>query len=445
MTLVTARIPELAQSLDSLSDNDKMLLWIESINITKHINLSLLKSYFTTGGGTTITPVQDGGVVILVMPDTPGGTDTVNVASLAGKSFNLKINGIPYIAQQDPTIPEAEYETLVGGGFILINGMKLYGGEKIEFQLFESISSPTSPGTASNFVIGKKVVNTNYTLDVANDLKKIIQLRAVAAQITLTIPSVDDLPDNTIIVIEASINNTKQNKVTTTGGQYIYFNNTSTNSIHISPGEVVWLYRDDDGLYVINDFGRNYETLGDPYASYKVKPKTLLCNGQEVLRADYPRLWEFVQTLGFSLVSEATWGTTEVYHKDGVFYTSAPAAPYKTVPFPYRGCFSTGNGSTTFRIPDLMNMFLRGVLSEIGSDTERHLNKPGGYQKHEVVEHEHVWKRIRTNTVGTQYEGNNMDNGSSRGLWTGDDQDTSSYGGAETRPENIGVYWLINY
>jgi hypothetical protein len=442
LTLVTARIPELPQHVDELALGDKVPLWISGEDKTRHINLSELRSFLISGGGSTITPVLSGGIMIYKVPDTPAGTDTVSIPSLAGKSFNLEINGIPYIPQQDPVIAEAEYEILAGGGFKLINGVELFGGEKCKLEIFGSVLPPVgTPGYGSSLIEGNLIVNTNYTLDVANDLKKLVQLRGTSTQITLTVPNVNDLPDHTIIVIEASINNSKQNRITGTGGQYFYFNNISKTSIYINPGEQVWLYRGDDGLYVINDFGNHYRTLGDPYASYIVKDNTLLCKGQELLRSDYPRLWEYVQTLGSSLVSEATWSTAEVYHKDGVFYTTAPAEPYKTIPFPYRGCYSTGDGSTTFRIPDLMNMFLRGLKTEFGSDTERYLNKSGMLQMHELESHIHTGKMGEGTgplSVPDNVTPNPLNSGSR-------EYETDATGGVETRPVNIGVYWLINY
>lgn len=440
---VTVRIPELLQHVDALSLGDKAPVWIASTNKTRHINLGDLRSFLISGGGTTITPVLSGGIIIYKVPATPDGTDTVSLPSLAGLSFNLEINGIPYIPQKSPSIPEAEYEILAGGGFKLINGMLLYGGEKCKLEIFGSVLPPVgTPGLSGGFIDGKVLVNTNYPFDVMNDVRKLMQVRSNSTQITLTLPSVDDLPDHTIIPIEASILNTVQNKIATTGGQYIYFNNVSKNSITIAPGEVVWLYRDDDGYYVINDFGNNYKGLGKPYAAYAAELNTVVCKGQSLLRSAYPRLWEYVQGLGASLVDDATWNTTEVYHKDGVFYTSAPADPYRTVPYPYRGCFSTGDGSTTFRLPDLMNMFLRGIKAESGSDTERYLNKAGGFQRNEHEAHSHGVKPPDSNDqagFGKTTTGNSANESTGIVRYS-----TDADGGVETRPDNIGVLWILN-
>lgn len=438
---VTVRIPELLQHVDALSLGDKAPVWIASTNKTRHINLGDLRSFLISGGGTTITPVLSGGIIIYKVPAIENNTDTVSIPSLAGKSFNLEIDGIPYIPQQSPTIPSAEYEILAGGGFKLINGQKVFTDQKCKLEIFGSVLPPVgTPGLSGGFIDGKLLVNTNYSMDVVNDVRKLVQIRSNSTQIIFTLPSVDDLADHTIIPIEASILNTVQNKIATSGGQYIYFNNVSKTSITLAPGEVVWLYRDDDGYYVINDFGNNYKGLGKPYAAYASELNTLVCKGQTVLRSAYPRLWEYVQGLGSSLVSDATWSTAEVYHKDGVFYTSAPAVPYRTVLLPYRGCFSTGDGSTTFRLPDLMNSFLRGIKSETGSDSERYLNKAGGFQRNEYETHIHTGKMGQGTgplSVPDNVTPNPLNDGSR-------EYETDAAGGVETRPDNIGVIWILN-
>lgn len=58
------------------------------------------------------------------------------------------------------------------------------------------------------------------------------------------------------------------------------------------------------------------------------------CNGAELNRADYPALWAYAQASG-ALVEESDWGKNNW------------------------GCFSKGNGNTTFRIPELRGEFIR--------------------------------------------------------------------------------------
>jgi len=78
---------------------------------------------------------------------------------------------------------------------------------------------------------------------------------------------------------------------------------------------------------------------------------TLILQGQLVNRADYPDLWQFAQNSG-NIVNDAQWSNR-------------------------KGSFSTGNGSTTFRLPDLRGRVPVGydstqavfnVLGQIGGE-----------------------------------------------------------------------------
>jgi microcystin-dependent protein len=87
----------------------------------------------------------------------------------------------------------------------------------------------------------------------------------------------------------------------------------------------------------------------------------LKLNGAVLNRADYPALWAYAQASG-ALVSEASWTANNW------------------------GCFSTGNGATTFRLPELRGEFLRCWDDGRGADTGRGI---GTYQGSQNVWHAH--------------------------------------------------------
>ena len=80
----------------------------------------------------------------------------------------------------------------------------------------------------------------------------------------------------------------------------------------------------------------------------KVRIGTLPADGQLLKRSDYPDLWAEVARGSFASVSDSAWLDNSIEDN--------------------RGCYSTGDGSTTFRLPDLNGMqskskkglFLRG-------------------------------------------------------------------------------------
>lgn len=451
MALETVRIPELSPLTSGLPLDlaDLVPIYIASENKTKRVSLQTLNTFFNTGGGGgSHPPVVYGGRMIYQVPGSAAGTDTASIPSIAGLDFGLDREGHP----MEPLLPDesngpagtntAEYEILDAGGFKLLqSGDALALNERFTLTLFSLVGGGGTGGgggsttTYASFVKGKKNIASNTILDPVNDINKICQIRGSSSSLTTTLPSVGDMAANSLIILEAIVSNTKPQKVVTAGGQYIYLNNGQKTEIWLHPGDVVWLFRDDDGFYVINDFNERYKNIGYPISAYKAGLNQLVCKGQTLNRADYPRLWEFVQTLGSSLVSDATWSTASVTHSG------------RTIANPYRGCFSTGDGSTTFRMPDLMNMALRGVLSETGSDPDRFLNKPGGYQDHAFKQHDHELQYYTNDAQGgsqqkVYYLGN--DNGPTP-LPDNTYYTQSTETADETRMENVGVLWVMNY
>ncbi|WP_206142841.1 phage tail protein [Burkholderia sp. Ac-20384] len=78
----------------------------------------------------------------------------------------------------------------------------------------------------------------------------------------------------------------------------------------------------------------------------------LKLNGTELKRADYPLLWTYAQASG-AMVADGDWGKGR------------------------QGCFSSGDGNTTFRLPDLRGEFVRCWDDSRGVDVQRQI---GGWQ-----------------------------------------------------------------
>ena len=141
---------------------------------------------------------------------------------------------------------------------------------------------------------------------------------------------------------------------------------------------------------------------------YVAKSYHIVAFGGEFNRADYPKLWAYLQANPTLVKTQAQW-TTESTANGGIC-----------------GFYSSGNGTTTFRVPNLDKAFLRPDNRAIAS-----------YQADEFKAHSHNWGNntlsIYAAGAGAPGFGNSINAINS----------TSLTGGVETRPKNIAVLPLI--
>lgn len=140
--------------------------------------------------------------------------------------------------------------------------------------------------------------------------------------------------------------------------------------------------------------------------------KWLTLSGQLVNRADYPALYAQAVADGI-VVSEATWAATSW------------------------GCYSVGNGTTTFRLPDFRGEFVRGWSnSRSGVDTGRTL---GQWIADKLKSHTHLLHVFSRAIDGSDEEGDNTVATASSGV--------SGYidatGDNETAPRSIAVLYCV--
>lgn len=166
-----------------------------------------------------------------------------------------------------------------------------------------------------------------------------------------------------------------------------------------------------------------------------IEPGYLALNGQEVNRTDYPNLWEWVQQQVGFLVEEGEWQSISAAHNGNV------------------GKYSVGNGSTTFRLPNL-GCWVRGAneTGEIGEYL------PAGSPEIEGVSNGGMSDSAYSRSTGAF---NCSDDKNTEGLKLGlfastttsktatintfkASRSSSIYGNAETvQPESIVGIWLV--
>ncbi len=265
--------------------------------------------------------------------------------------------------------------------------------------------------------------NANKSLTLADVLLKLVVINANSASLAYILP-VLTTADFGVVVSILSYNVTKQVTINSAGTNDIQIGSELRQKLFLGNGDAIKLVW--TGIeWLLIEFTGNFTEVGIPFYGYYQHDNTLIAQGQLVSRADYPRLWEWANAkLGGSLIDDTTW-------------LIIPGS---------KGFFSTGDGSSTFRLPDLRAMFIRGLDLSAGVDLGRASNNPGDYEADELKAHNHT---ISTTSSGiSNNDGADPARGSiggsinSKGS-SGTGKTIGTTGGLETRPKNIGLLPLI--
>lgn len=271
-------------------------------------------------------------------------------------------------------------------------------------------------------------VTTNKTLAAAD--AGILQMLTATGHITATLPDVTTTTKGDRYPFTSLMPYGKCCTITRASTDVIKNNDGDNRTVmYIYGGERIVLVSQGTYWLIESAYG-NFDTVGESRGVRKRKGNTLVLDGSIVNRADYPRLWEFVQSLttGQEVVTDADWlaGTGGNVNA-------------------YRGCFSLGNGTTTMRLPDERGLFDRYLDLSRGLDTGRIHEYAGGLEMDEVIQHNHAdgsYNKILK--VNGAFTGISFDNTPTEPnlVETGTLQ---AYGGTETRPKNIGKIPIINF
>lgn len=154
-----------------------------------------------------------------------------------------------------------------------------------------------------------------------------------------------------------------------------------------------------------------------------VRAGFLKLNGAVVRRADYPALWAYAQASG-CIVPEASWSAN------------------------WWGAFSTGDGATTFRLPELRGEFIRCWDDARGADSGRNC---GAYQGSQNVWHAHGASAAavgdHVHSAWTDGQGNHQHHGWTNGV--GDhqhilDQNVPQWANPDTDRGSVNSHFSID-
>lgn len=236
-------------------------------------------------------------------------------------------------------------------------------------------------------LIEHKRITGNYTYDAA-DAGKAFSFH-ISANTSFNLPNVTTLVPGTVIRINTRIPVIKALTINCNGSQKIFDGADDLSVMYMHDAERLWLTAaaSDNGptadYWEIDLADGNFKTAGQSFGVRRRPRNSVVNDGSIFNRADMPRLWAAVALMGAGVVTDTQW-------------LSDPGG--KPV---YRGCFSTGNGLSTGRLPDERGVSDRYLDLGRGIDNTRLHNAAGGYEPDQFPQHRHF---VNTNDrVDTNY------------------------------------------
>jgi hypothetical protein len=350
-------------------------------------------------------------------PDDPtSGTDTVNDTFLDGKVFSLELRGVGFLEKG------VEWDNdVVGGGWRLLGGTLFNSAEFYTVHFHPQISDViASPNAIGKFSDGVQLIVGNTSVTSGMFRKLMVLTNGYTVDLNAS------YPENIIHPYTHNGPTNKQGVLTAPSGQTFSWNGGTTDTLWLGKNERVGLIRSGDTWYVVYDT-MGYDKVGHIVPGRLPGANQIIAQGQTVLRADYPRLLDYITRLNAAY--------------PGVVANAATWPANKTL-------WGFGNGTTTIQVPDLRGYFPRWLDLGAGVDADRNssglASKPGSSEPMAVQLHNHTdgdFNRIlRAINEGT---GTSFD----PGLPNEPDLRTSTpmlpYGGTETRPVNAAELPLI--
>lgn len=300
----------------------------------------------TIGAGTvranfSIDP-QSGGVVFRqplyikagVSTGFPIGGNTYTDTSLIDESFELEIQGA------GTRVPADQYTFDNSTGVITIIDPVGYQTQPNEYWIikFDPKTLATPPGTAGNIVFGSiQTLVSDITLTNADEAKGFL-IQSSTSAIAITLPAVGTLTANKPWYFISGFGQHINAVLKANAADALLFSTgvaaPTPTKIVLGRWESVVLIPFNNTNWIVLPQGFSQKEVGEIFYSHdSTHANTLLCNGQIVSRTQYVRLWDYVSNLDTSMrVTDANWNNASLNNK---------------------GRFSTGNGTSTFRVPDL--------------------------------------------------------------------------------------------
>lgn len=373
----------------------------------------------------------------------------------AGVSINMAIGGTTYVAdspndltgwqydiERKPQGTQYEGETVAidtNGFHLIVSGDVFMDGEEFVLHFLPQTASTAPPPATTGIIVVPQLITGDITLD-NTFTGKLGLIQGAAAFLTITLPTLTSMANNKVIGFNSGGGSHQSAIFQCAGSDMILWSNGVSGSITqlvLGQNEQLQLFKF-NGIWNILSVSDTVRMVGEIIYEYTIaKLNTTFANGGTRGWNDNARLRQYVQNLPSSqVVTEAAWIHTVTI--DGVTY------------FDNKGKYTLGDNSTFFRVPQLYNYgFLRAVN---GSSRQ-----PGDFQPLQLLTHKH-------DTLTGQLPGTPNGKGGTRNNGRYYNQQTQPSDltdlpfndpgpggtgvvltrvGAESRPDNTGVFALI--
>lgn len=355
------------------------------------------------GTGTAFTMISfivDRGLTGDPNYDPPSDTSVYSNPNLDGATYSV------FKAGYGPLIWGVHIDTITGGGFEYIDGQKFAGGE--EFTIFFS-NLVTTRETESTKSFPKDTVEITASDDIdTSHYNKMLEINGSGAVVRMTITDLNAIPNGTIIGMNTHNGTQRYASIKLPSGKFCMVCGETRNEIYLGQWETAYFIKKADELKIITWDGDYWQVGARVHRDGKVPRNGIAENGAWLLKADYPRLWE--------------WYVADL--PAGDFFTDAT----ETDPPASVNKGKWGHGNTKFWLPNRAGYFERNISGS---------RKSGDIQLESIGAHTHPVKPPDANSAtgfGKTTTGN--DAGEGTGIATYNTEANVPFD-LENRPENM--------
>ncbi len=266
---------------------------------------TLLRSYifdekYTTGAGRKDLYLTAGATANFNV-----GANSYSDTSLAGWSYSIEVPG-------SGTLEEGiDYTVNSAGGFAMVDTTYTFGTGFKMILHFQAIVISASSGNLNSGVLFNDniLITADTTLDGSIHFGKFITLSGASARLNITLPLGATVPNNKMVCLLSEGGSHIMASITTSGSESFKWLNENRSSLYIGQSESLWIYFDGTNWRCPQADG-NFKTVGDIINQPALTQlNTLQCVGQSLAKANYPRLWEFIngKIESSQLVDDTTW------------------------------------------------------------------------------------------------------------------------------------------